>query len=148
MVRTSSCLRVSSSGWAPLGAKRFVDLVRAGFFTDIALFRRNHWIVQFGAVSTEVSRDARWRKMTRHGNIRDDPDTDCFGRCRKGRLFDGALSYAGGGPNTRAAQMFVVHHQGHQEQAVPDPQQVRVHYRYQHRRLVCQKQFLTFGDAV
>jgi len=101
-------------GWAPHGARRFVALVRAGYFTDIGLFRRNHWIVQFGAVATEVSRDARWRAMTRHGNIPDDPDTDCFGRCRKGRLFDGALSYAGGGPNTRAAQMFVVHHQGHQ----------------------------------
>ena len=101
-------------GWAPHGAKRFVDLVRAGFFTDIGLFRRNNWIIQFGAVSTKVSRDARWRAMTRHGNIPDDPDTDCFGRCKKGRLFDGALSYAGGGPNTRAAQMFIVHHQGHQ----------------------------------
>eukprot|EP00959_Pyramimonas_sp_CCMP1952_P299482 6263895-Pyramimonas_sp.AAC.1 len=36
--------------WAPNGAARFVDLVTRGYFLDIALFRKNPWIVQFGAV--------------------------------------------------------------------------------------------------
>ena len=36
--------------WSPYGAARFLHLVKNGFYTDIALFRVNAWIVQFGAV--------------------------------------------------------------------------------------------------
>ena len=35
--------------WAPRGAARFLDLVRAGFFTDIAMFRTvEGFLSQFG----------------------------------------------------------------------------------------------------
>jgi hypothetical protein len=37
--------------WAPYGADRLVDLVRRGYFTDVSLFRKNRWIVQFGPAS-------------------------------------------------------------------------------------------------
>ena len=48
------------------------------------------------------------------GSIPDDPPTDCYGRCTKGRLFDGALSFAGGGPNSRDNQLFFVYNMADQ----------------------------------
>jgi hypothetical protein len=46
--------------------------------------------------------------------IADDPPTDCGGTCTKGRLFDGALSFAGGGKNSRDNQLFFVHNMADQ----------------------------------
>eukprot|EP00241_Pyramimonas_parkeae_P006533 CAMPEP_0114229850 /NCGR_PEP_ID=MMETSP0058-20121206/3141_1 /TAXON_ID=36894 /ORGANISM="Pyramimonas parkeae, CCMP726" /LENGTH=334 /DNA_ID=CAMNT_0001340981 /DNA_START=149 /DNA_END=1153 /DNA_ORIENTATION=- len=95
------------SDWAPLGAARFVDLVERGFFTDVALFRKNPWIVQFGAMKQpETGERAQFDKLP---SIPDDPQTDCGGACTKGHLFDGALSFAGGGENSRSTQAFFVH---------------------------------------
>ena len=42
--------------WAPVGAARFLNLVQRGFFTDIALWRVNGAIIQFGA-NPKHSRD-------------------------------------------------------------------------------------------
>lgn len=93
--------------WSPYGAARFLHLVKNGFYTDIALFRVNAWIVQFGAVKIpEVGWRSQFNNMP---SIKDDPQTDCGGRCKQGRLFDGALSFAGGGKDSRHAQMFFVH---------------------------------------
>eukprot|EP00959_Pyramimonas_sp_CCMP1952_P299483 6263895-Pyramimonas_sp.AAC.2 len=48
------------------------------------------------------------------GTIPDDPPTDCGGKCTKGRLFDGALSFAGGGPDSRDNQLFFVYNMADQ----------------------------------
>eukprot|EP00037_Helgoeca_nana_P011522 m.103608 g.103608 ORF g.103608 m.103608 type:complete len:279 (+) comp20885_c0_seq5:112-948(+) len=101
--------------WAPNGAQRYMDLVHSGFWTNISLFRMNKWIVQFGA--DKKSRPGPWQAF-RDKQIPDDPHcrptpdgTDCI--CgvppHKGILFDGALSYAGGGKNSRTSQIFIVH---------------------------------------
>uniref|UniRef100_A0A7S2RS89 PPIase cyclophilin-type domain-containing protein n=1 Tax=Mucochytrium quahogii TaxID=96639 RepID=A0A7S2RS89_9STRA len=103
--------------WSPHGASRFLDLVKYGYWHDIGLFRRNPWIVQFGAIQFE-EHDGEWKdKLVPKGrhhlpSIPDDPKTDCGGKCVRGSLFDGALSYAGGGVNSRADQIFIVHHRG------------------------------------
>eukprot|EP00242_Pyramimonas_sp_CCMP2087_P003300 CAMPEP_0198229234 /NCGR_PEP_ID=MMETSP1445-20131203/114018_1 /TAXON_ID=36898 /ORGANISM="Pyramimonas sp., Strain CCMP2087" /LENGTH=276 /DNA_ID=CAMNT_0043909685 /DNA_START=199 /DNA_END=1029 /DNA_ORIENTATION=- len=98
--------------WAPYGADRFIDLVRRGYFTDVSLFRKNPWIVQFGAVQhPQKGVRAQFQGIS---TIADDPPTDCGGACTKGRLFDGALSFAGGGKNSRDSQLFFVHNMADQ----------------------------------
>lgn len=104
------------------GAQRFLELVDLGYYTDIALFRHNNWIIQFGAIQTPSTDDVAavrepWMRLIEPGRhhlpaIPDDPKTDCGGECTKGSLFDWSLSYAGGGLNSRTAQIFVVHHRG------------------------------------
>ncbi len=55
--------------WAPLGADRFYNLVKAGFYNDVAFFRVvPRFVVQFGIHGNpEVS------KAWREANIQDDP---------------------------------------------------------------------------
>ena len=93
-------LRVHPS-WAPHGAQRFLELVQNRYFDDVALFRRNDWIVQLGARKTPTSDQEvaalPWSKLFPPGRhhiptIKDDPPTDCGGRCTKRSLFDGALA--------------------------------------------------------
>eukprot|EP01041_Mallomonas_annulata_P003663 gene3663-7294_t len=81
--------------WAPLGAQRFIELVRDGFYTDIALFRCvDGFLTQFGI--SDNSDLSHW-----HSNeIMDDPSKN------KG-IKKNYLSYAGGGPNTRSTQLFI-----------------------------------------
>lgn len=56
--------------WAPLGAKRFVDLVEDGFFTDVAMYRCvKNFLVQFG-ISSDPEKKQYWREK---GSIPDDP---------------------------------------------------------------------------
>mmetsp|Transcript_27503 Transcript_27503/g.72285 ORF Transcript_27503/g.72285 Transcript_27503/m.72285 type:complete len:295 (-) Transcript_27503:3189-4073(-) len=101
--------------WSRHGAKRYLDLVHSGFWTNITFFRMNKWIVQFGA--DQKSREGPWQAF-RDKRIPDDPHcrpntdgTDCV--CgvppSQGILFDGALSYAGGGKDSRTSQIFIVH---------------------------------------
>lgn len=113
--------------WAPEGAKRFLDLVRLGYYSDIALFRVNPWIVQFGAIKTDTP--GPWRELIEPGRhhlptIPDDPPTDCGGSCTRESLFDGAVSYAGGGVNSRSAQIFIVHHRGKSQPLGKSPWEV------------------------
>lgn len=89
----------------------------------MTFFRVNKWIVQFGA-------DHRVRQSAvpgvdfdffRKETIPDDPHCNTEGptdrptavRCgvspSEGILFNGALSFAGGGPNSRSSQIFFVH---------------------------------------
>ena len=100
--------------WAPLGAAHFVDLVERSFYTDVAIFRRNDWIAQLGA---QPYSDPRYGALQR-STLRDDPKTNCPQdiaphrlppRCVEGRLWNGALAYAGGGIHSRGSQWFFVH---------------------------------------
>jgi peptidyl-prolyl cis-trans isomerase A (cyclophilin A) len=82
--------------WAPRGADRFYNLVRIGYFTDVAFFRAiEGFMVQFGIHgSPEVS--ARWRDA----NIDDDPPAGHTNA-------RGTITFATAGPNTRTTQLFI-----------------------------------------
>ncbi|KAJ1427672.1 cyclophilin-like domain-containing protein [Ochromonadaceae sp. CCMP2298] len=81
--------------WAPLGADRFVELVKDNFFTDIAFFRCvKGFLTQFG-ISDKPDKK-HWHRAT----IPDDPN---LGLGIKKQY----VSFAGGGANTRSTQMFI-----------------------------------------
>ncbi len=81
--------------WAPLGAQRFYNLVRNGFFDGNRFFRViPGGIVQFGVHGVPAIQEA-WN---RHA-IPDDPVTTSNER--------GTLTFATAGPDTRTTQLFI-----------------------------------------
>jgi peptidyl-prolyl cis-trans isomerase A (cyclophilin A) len=81
--------------WAPLGADRFYNLVRAGFYTDAAFFRViPGFMAQFG-LSPRPDVSAAWQPA----RIADDPVTQSNTR--------GRISFAMAGPKTRTTQLFI-----------------------------------------
>lgn len=81
--------------WAPLGADRFLTLVRVGYFTDIAFFRSvEGFLTQFG-----IS-DRPEMKHWQPASFPDDPNLHLG-------IKKNYLSFAGGGPNTRSTQLFI-----------------------------------------
>ncbi len=81
--------------WSPLGADRFYDLVKQGFFTDNRFFRvLPGFIVQFG-INGDPGVSKKWKTAT----IDDDPVKQSNQR--------GYLSFATGGPLTRTTQLFI-----------------------------------------
>lgn len=81
--------------WAPLGADRFYNLVRNGFFTNAAFFRVvPGFVVQFG-----LSANPEVNKAWEHAAIKDDP---VMGSNKRGMLV-----FATAGPNTRTTQLFI-----------------------------------------
>jgi len=80
---------------APNGADRFYNLVRSGYFKDIAFFRViPGFMAQFG-VHGDPKVAAKWREA----RITDDPV--------KGSNTRGAITFATAGPNTRTTQLFI-----------------------------------------
>lgn len=81
--------------WAPLGADRFYNLVKHGFYEDAAFFRViPGFVVQFG-LSADPNVNSVWRKS----NFKDDPVT----QSNK----PGFITFATAGPNTRTTQLFI-----------------------------------------
>jgi len=81
--------------WAPMGADRFYNLVKNGFFNDVRFFRViDGQLAQFGMHGDPAVQEA-WRDAAiaddpvRHGNTR------------------GTVSFASRGPNTRTTQLFI-----------------------------------------
>jgi peptidyl-prolyl cis-trans isomerase A (cyclophilin A) len=81
--------------WSPRGADRFWNLVRAGYFSDIAFFRViPGFMAQFGIHGNpEIA--AAWREAS----IDDDPVRQPNRR--------GTLTFATSGPNSRTTQLFI-----------------------------------------
>jgi cyclophilin family peptidyl-prolyl cis-trans isomerase len=80
--------------WAPIGADRFYNLVRAGFYDDSRFYRVTSRFVQFGiAGAPDVA--AVWRER----RIKDDPVKETNTR--------GRFAFAMTGPDTRTTQIYI-----------------------------------------
>jgi len=80
---------------APVGADRFYDLVKSGYFDDAGFFRVvPGFVVQFG-LAADPSLTSQWKNMKLH----DDPVRKTNAR--------GTLTFATAGANTRTTQLFV-----------------------------------------
>ena len=81
--------------WAPIGADRFYNLVKNGFYDDVRFFRViNGFMAQFGIHGTPTIQ-AAWRRVP----LKDDPVKQSNKR--------GFLTFATAGPNTRTTQLFI-----------------------------------------
>ena len=81
--------------WAPIGADRFYNLVKNGFYDDVRFFRViDGFMAQFGIHGNPAVQSA-WR----NANLQDDPV--------KGSNKRGMVTFATAGPNTRTTQLFV-----------------------------------------
>ena len=80
---------------APKGADRFYNMVRSGFFKDVAFFRVvPGFMAQFG-IHGDPAVSAKWRDA----KIQDDPV--------KGSNTRGTITFAMGGRDTRTTQLFI-----------------------------------------
>lgn len=82
--------------WAPNGVDRFYNLVKIGFFDDVALFRvAKGFVVQWG-----IHGDPKVSAVWQNANLPPDPVKQSNTR--------GMLTYAmAGSPNTRSTQVFI-----------------------------------------
>jgi len=81
--------------WAPNGADRLYNLVKMGYYTDIAIYRVvDGFMMQFG-IHGDPAVSAKWRMAT----IADDQPMVSNQR--------GFVTFAKGGPNSRTTQLFI-----------------------------------------
>jgi len=79
--------------WAPLGAARFEELVKSGFYKDLRFLRHvKDFAAQFGA-TPDIALEAKWTA------IKDDPKT------QKHEL--GMVGFTGSGKESRKTQIFI-----------------------------------------
>ena len=80
--------------WAPIGADRFYNLVRAGFYDDSRFYRVTARFAQFG-IPGNPAISAVWRTPT----LPDDPVRESNTR--------GRFAFAMTGPNARTTQIYI-----------------------------------------
>jgi len=81
--------------WSPLGADRFYNLVKNGYYDNIRFFRVvPGFVVQFG-IHGEPAVSAKWKDQ----KIQDEPVKESNKA--------GYITYAKGGPNSRTTQVFI-----------------------------------------
>lgn len=82
--------------WAPIGADRFYNLVKNGFFDGARFFRVvPNFMVQFG-----INGDPDIQRNWANANLKDDP-------AGKKSNVRGTITFANRGPNTRTTQVFI-----------------------------------------
>lgn len=81
--------------WAPQGADRFYNLVRAGYYTDVRFFR----VISGFMAQTGIHGNPAVNSVWRDANFPDDPVVEHNTR--------GMVSFATAGPNTRTTQFFI-----------------------------------------
>jgi len=83
--------------WAPIGADRFYNLVKNGYYDNIRFFRViPGFMVQFG-IHGDPAVSQAWSGA--NARLKDDPVTQSNKR--------GFVTFATGGPNTRTTQVFI-----------------------------------------
>jgi peptidyl-prolyl cis-trans isomerase A (cyclophilin A) len=93
---TEGPLRIEvTRAWSPNGADRFWNLVRIGYYTDIAFFRVVDGFMAQAGIHGRPDVNAAWRSA----NIPDDPPVEHNTR--------GMVSFAMAGPGTRTTQFFI-----------------------------------------
>jgi peptidyl-prolyl cis-trans isomerase A (cyclophilin A) len=81
--------------WAPRGADRFFNLVKIGYFDNVAFFRVLAGFMAQAGMHGDPAVSNAWL----NARIKDDPV--------KQSNYPGMVTFAMGGPNTRSAQIFI-----------------------------------------
>jgi peptidyl-prolyl cis-trans isomerase A (cyclophilin A) len=81
--------------WAPLGADRFYNLVKQGFYEDVAFFR----VIEGFVAQVGLHGDPEVNTLWRTQRIEDDPVTQSN--------LPGMVTFAMGGKNSRTTQFFI-----------------------------------------
>lgn len=80
--------------WAPIGADRFYNLVKMGFYDDVAFFRVLSGFMAQTGIHGDPRVSAKWRGAAVSDDLRAKSNTR------------GRVTFATGGPNTRTTQVF------------------------------------------
>lgn len=81
--------------WSPLGADRFYQLIKSGYYNNTIIFRVvKDYLVQFG-VSEDKPKNIFWQGK----NLKDEPVV--------GSNKEGTLCFSRGAPNTRKTSIFI-----------------------------------------
>lgn len=81
--------------WSPKGADRFYNLIKVGYFKDVAFFR----VIEGFMAQAGIHGDPEINKVWKDASIQDDEVKESNTR--------GMVSFATAGPNTRSNQFFI-----------------------------------------
>jgi peptidyl-prolyl cis-trans isomerase A (cyclophilin A) len=81
--------------WAPVGADRFYNLVKNGYYDDVRFFRIvPNFVVQFG-----MNGDPKVSEIWQTARVKDDPVKESNKK--------GTVTFASSGPDSRTTQVFI-----------------------------------------